>query len=186
MKLLLHICCGPCSTASVASWRGEGFGVTGTFFNPNIHPFSEHERRRETLATYAADIGLPLVGEPIYDVRSWLAMVQGQEEKGERCRLCIRQRLRHTAALAAAGGFNTFSTTLLISPYQEHDLIRAEGEQAAADAGIGFRYRDLRPRYRESIEMSRKAGLYRQDYCGCVFSEEEAARERAARRSREE
>lgn len=182
MKLLLHVCCAPCSTATVASWREEGFDLTGAFFNPNIHPFSEHERRRETLLGYSGDIGLPLIGEPEYDVRAWLAMVRGREEKGERCRLCIGQRLTRTAELAAAGGFGSFSTTLLVSPYQDHDIIREEGKHAAAAAGIGFLYRDLRPRYRDSVTLSRAAGLYRQNYCGCIFSEEEAARERRQRR----
>ncbi|RJQ45098.1 MAG: hypothetical protein C4534_05455 [Gaiellales bacterium] len=181
-KLLLHICCAPCSTAAVAAWRAEGFDLAGTFFNPNIHPFAEHERRRETLMAYSAGIGLPLAGEPEYDVKAWLEMVRGREEKGERCRLCIGQRLRRTAETAVKGGFGAFSTTLLISPWQEHDIIQEEGERAAAAAGVAFLYRDLRPRYRESVELSRAAGLYRQNFCGCVFSEEEAARERHERK----
>jgi predicted adenine nucleotide alpha hydrolase (AANH) superfamily ATPase len=184
IKLLLHICCGPCSTAAVAAWRADGADVTGTFFNPNIHPFAEHERRREVLERYAGDIGLPLLGEAEYDVRAWLVMVRGEEEKGRRCRLCIRQRLESTARLAAANGFAAFSTTLIISPYQDHDIIREAGDRAAAAAGTRFYYRDLRPSYRESISMSRASGLYRQAYCGCIFSEEEAARERAAGKSR--
>lgn len=181
MKLLLHICCAPCSTATLAAWREAGADVTGAFYNPNIHPFAEHERRRVTLLDYAGAAGLPLLGEPEYDVKAWLAMVGDAVEKGRRCRLCISQRMRHVAGLAAGNGFSAFSTTLLVSPYQEHEIVREEGELAAAAAGVEFRYRDLRPRYRESVEMSRGAGLYRQNYCGCVFSEEEAARERAGR-----
>ena len=184
MKLLLHICCAPCSSAAVEAWRPEAAQVTGVFFNPNIHPFSEHQRRYETLLDYAGRIALPLTGEPYYDVTAWLRMVAGRDEKGVRCRPCISQRLLHTAELAAATGFDAFSTTLLISPYQEHEIIQEEGERAAAAAGTTFEYRDLRPLFRRSLELSRKAGLYRQNYCGCIYSEAEAAAERARRKSR--
>lgn len=173
--MLLHICCAPCSTATVEAWRAEAVDLTGVFFNPNIHPFSEHQRRYDTLLEYAGRIGLPLIGEPLYDITGWLRQVQGKEEKGARCRICISQRLRHTAELAAAAGLEAFSTTLLISPWQEHEIIREEGESAAAEFGIEFRYRDLRPEYRRSTGLSREAGLYRQRYCGCIYSEAEAA-----------
>ncbi|MBI5869600.1 MAG: epoxyqueuosine reductase QueH [Actinobacteria bacterium] len=179
--MLLHICCAPCSTATIEAWRADAAELTGVFFNPNIHPFSEHQRRYETLLDYAGKTGIPLIGEPLYDVAGWLRQVHGKEEKGVRCRICISQRLRNTAELGAAAGLDAFSTTLLISPWQEHEIIREEGERAAAEFGIEFRYRDLRPAYRRSAELSREAGLYRQKYCGCIFSEAEAAAERAAR-----
>ena len=182
VKMLLHICCAPCSTATVEAWRLDAVELTGVFFNPNIHPFAEHERRYQTLLAYAGTIGLPLIGEPRYDIKAWLSQVQGKEEKGIRCRVCIAERLRHTAELAAAGGFEAFSTTLAISPYQDHEIIREEGERAAARSGSKFIYRDLRPSYRRSRELSRQAELYRQNYCGCIFSELEAALARAARR----
>lgn len=183
MKLLLHICCAPCATATIDSWRGEVTELSGVYFNPNIHPFSEHQRRYDTLLDYAGRIGLPLVGEPLWDVTAWLRQVAGNDGKGPRCRICIAQRLNYTAALAAAQGCDAFSTSLLISPYQEHEIIREAGEQAAAVAGVQFAYRDLRPEFRRSREMSAAADLYRQKYCGCIYSEAEAALERA-RRSR--
>lgn len=164
------------------SWRREGADITGTYFNPNIQPFSEHQRRYDTLLAYASGLGLPLIGEPEYDVAAWLRMVSGNEEKGRRCRFCIGQRLRYAAGLAAAEGFDAFSTTLSVSPWQDHEIILAEGEAAAAAADIEFAYRDLRPRYRRSIELSKQAGLYRQKYCGCIFSEQEAALQRAGGR----
>ncbi|MHB9111254.1 MAG: epoxyqueuosine reductase QueH [Thermoleophilia bacterium] len=182
MKTLLHICCAPCSTATVEAWRADAVELTGVFFNPNIHPFIEHQRRYDTLLDHAGRIGLPLIGEPLYDITGWLRQVQGKEEKGGRCRVCISQRLRHTAELGATAGFGAFSTTLLISPWQEHGIIREEGERAASEFGIEFRYRDLRPEYRRSAELSREAGLYRQKYCGCIYSEAEAAQEREASR----
>lgn len=182
MKLLLHICCGPCSSATVEVWRQEGVEVTGTFFNPNIHPYNEHQRRYETLMEYASAIELPLIGEPHYNIKEWLKQVAGSEEHGVRCRICIAQRLRHTARLAAEGGFDAFSTTLSISRYQDHDLIIEEGRKAGEEFGVGFIYRDLTHHYHRSVELSREAGLFRQNYCGCIYSEEEAAREREERK----
>jgi predicted adenine nucleotide alpha hydrolase (AANH) superfamily ATPase len=184
MRLLLHICCAPCATATIDSWRLEGALVTGTFFNPNIHPYSEHQKRYDTLLAYAGRVDLPLMGGPLYDVAAWLRQVAGNEEKGRRCRICIGQRLRHTAELAAGAGFDGFSTSLLISPWQEHEINREEGEKAAAAAGVSFCYRDLRPRFSQSREMARQAELYRQRYCGCIYSEAEAALGRARRRKR--
>jgi len=175
MKLLLHICCAPCSTTTVQSWRQEGADVTGTFFNPNIHPFGEHQRRYDTLLGYASKIDLPLMGEPMYDIVAWLRMVTGREQKGERCRLCVAHRMNHVAKLAADAKFDSFSTSLLVSPWQEHEIIIEEGMKAGKAAGVEFAYRDLRPLYRESIKISRSAGLYRQKYCGCIYSEAEAA-----------
>ncbi|MHB0867309.1 MAG: epoxyqueuosine reductase QueH [Thermoleophilia bacterium] len=181
MKLLLHICCAPCATATIDSWRGEVSELSGTYFNPNIHPFSEHQRRYETLLAWAGQVGLSLVGEPQYDVAAWLRQVAGNDSKGLRCRICITQRLNYTAALAAARGCDAFSTSLLISPWQDHELIREAGEAAAAGAGVRFAYRDLRSEFRRSRELSAAAGLYRQKYCGCIYSEAEAALARAAR-----
>jgi len=178
MKMLLHTCCAPCSTVTIEAWRMEAVELTGVFFNPNIHPFAEHQRRHDTLLAYASKIDLPLIGEPLHDITGWLRQVHGHEEKGVRCRICITQRLRYTAELAAAARFDAFSTTLLISPWQEHEIIREEGELAAADFGVEFRYRDLRPEYRRSTELSREAELYRQKYCGCIYSEAEAAESR--------
>lgn len=163
------------------AWRQDGVEVAGTFFNPNIHPYSEHQRRYETLLEYARAIELPLVGEPHYDVKEWLRQVAGSDEHGVRCRICIAQRLRHTARLAAANGFDAFSTSLSISRYQDHDLIIEEGERAGKEYGVRFVYRDLTSHYGRSRELSREAGLFRQNYCGCIYSEEEAAREREER-----
>lgn len=184
MKMLLHICCAPCATATIESWRLEGVEITGTYFNPNIHPFSEHELRHDAMLAYVREIGLPMTGEPLYDVTDWLKRVAGNEEKGKRCRICISQRLLHTARLAAKDGFSAFSTTLLISPYQEHEVIMEEGLRAEGITGVEFAYRDLRPQYRRSREMSKEAGLYRQNYCGCIFSEGEAALARQRRKSK--
>jgi len=184
MKLLLHICCAPCSTAAVQAWRQEGADVTGTFFNPNIHPFTEHRHRYDTLLAYASKIDLPLAGEPMYDIVGWLRMVSGQERKGERCRLCIAHRMNHVAKLAADAGFDAFSTSLLVSPWQEHEIVIEEGKRAGETAGVEFAYRDFRPLYNQSIDISRSMGLYRQKYCGCIYSEAEAALDKTQRRQK--
>ena len=181
MDLLLHICCAPCATATVEAWRLDGAQVTGVYFNPNIQPYDEHQRRYDTLLAYASKIELPLAGEPEYDVAAWLRMVSANDAKPDRCRLCISQRLKHVAQMASAGGFDAFSTSLLVSPYQEHEIVIQEAGRAAREAGVEFAYRDLRPKYRRSIELSRAAGLYRQKYCGCIYSEAEAALSRASR-----
>lgn len=178
MKLLLHICCAPCSTATIESWQLDGAEITGTFFNPNIHPYVEHQRRYDTLLTYAETIGLPLIGEPQYHIREWLGQVQGSDEKGPRCRICINQRMHYTASLAAESGFDAFSTTLLVSPWQEHDVIAETAAAAAGEHDVKFAYRDLRTSYRRSVHLSRENGLYRQRYCGCIYSEFEAAQQR--------
>ncbi|MFA6000809.1 MAG: epoxyqueuosine reductase QueH [Thermoleophilia bacterium] len=181
MKLLLHICCAPCSTVTIQAWRQKGADVTGTYYNPNIHPLGEHQLRYDTLLAYASKIDLPLVGEPAYDIVEWLRMVSGREQKGERCRPCIAQRLSHVANLAGEAGFDSFSTSLLVSPWQEHEIIIEEGRRAARSAGVEFAYHDLRPLYRESIKVSRSAGLYRQKYCGCIYSEAEAVLQKLQR-----
>ena len=154
MAILLHICCAPCATATIDRWRADGELVAGTFFNPNIHPCEEHERRYTSLLDYARSIDFELVGEPQYDVIRWLRQVTGKEEKGRRCRICITERMLHTASLAAKRGFQGFSTSLLISPWQDHELIREAGEGAASATGVPFLYRDLRDEYRRSREMS--------------------------------
>jgi len=182
VKLLLHICCAPCSTVTIESWRSVGADVTGTFFNPNIHPYVEHQRRYDTLLGYAENIDLPLVGQPQYHIKEWLGQMHGNEDKGPRCRICIGQRLRYTASLAAEGEYDAFSTTLLVSPWQEHEIIRETGEALAEEHCTRFAYRDLRPSYRQSIHMSHEASLYRQRYCGCIYSEYEAAQERQSGR----
>lgn len=183
--LLVHTCCGPCATYSVAHLRGLGWHVEGYWANPNIHPFSEHERRREALEGYAARIGLPMHWAESYRLVEFLRALAGHERPGERCARCYRLRLDETAAAAAAGGFRAITTTLLISPYQDQAALRRFGEEVAAAHGVGFFYDNLRRGYADSRRLAREAGLYMQRYCGCLFSEWEARDPvaRAARRS---
>jgi epoxyqueuosine reductase len=171
MDLLLHMCCGPCSTYSVRHFREMGYTLSGYFFNPNIHPYREFSRRLETLKDFCSAAAVPLHVSDRYNLENYLQEVM--RDLTDRCRSCYRIRLEETARKAAELGIPRFSTTLAISPYQDHDLLQAEGEKAGEKHGVRFVYEDLRPGFRESAEMSRAMALYRQPYCGCIFSEKE-------------
>jgi predicted adenine nucleotide alpha hydrolase (AANH) superfamily ATPase len=172
--VLLHICCAPCATYVVRWLRGLEAQVTGHWFNPNIHPFSEHQRRRETLARYAQEIALPVIWEEGYEATTFFRVVVGHEAFRERCVLCYRLRLERTARVAAAQGFAFFSTTLLISPYQDQRALRQIGEELGATYGVRFYGENLRRGFAEHHRLAQEAGLYRQKYCGCLYSEWEA------------
>ena len=182
-RLLLHACCGPCLIEPLDRLAAEANEVTVAFANPNIHPAEEYVRRRDTLSEYAARVGVDVVELP-YDRASWDAAVAPLASAGaERCRACYRLRLDATARYAADNGFDALATTLTVSPYQHHDAIRQEGQRAARDAGIVWLDRDFRDRYPDATARSRELGMYRQNYCGCVFSQAEAAEQRAARKA---
>jgi len=175
MTLLLHICCGPCATATLIHWRDQGQEVVGFFHNPNIHPLLEYRRRLTGSRDLAAQVGFELIEDLEYDPAAWFALVG--IEGANRCEACIAQRLDRAAREASARGFGEFSTSLSISPWQDHDAIVAGGAAAAERHGVEFLYRDLRSLYRESRRLSREAGLYRQTYCGCLLSEWERYRD---------
>ncbi len=172
--LLLHICCAPCSIACIQSLRADGLEPTGLWYNPNIHPFTEYRARRDTLKDYAASIGLKLEVEDIYGLRPFVRAVASDIDG--RCRVCYELRMDETARFAAEHGFDTFTTTLLISPYQNHELLCQTAEAAAKRYGVAFLYRDFRPLFRDGQQQAREMGLYMQKYCGCVFSEEDRYR----------
>ena len=171
MKILLHICCGPCSIFPVARLREQGHDLQGHFFNPNIHPYKEFVRRLDTLKTYAADIELPLLVDDRYLLEEFLSLVVRSDRL--RCEECYDMRLHETARQARLLGAEAFSTTLLVSPYQKHELIRKAGESAAAESGVDFFYEDFRPGWQSGVAISREREMYRQPYCGCIFSEKE-------------
>ena len=168
---LLHICCAPCANQCIDSLRGEGLDVTGLWYNPNIHPFTEYRARRNTVREYAGMVELPLVERNDYGLRPFVRTVAGDIEN--RCIHCYELRLFEAARQAKEGGFDSFTPSLFISPYQKHELMRSVAERAAACYGVDFLYRDFRPLFRAGQERARELGLYMQKYCGCVFSEEE-------------
>ena len=181
--LLLHACCGPCLLEPLDALAREADEVTVAYANPNIHPADEYVRRRDTLLEYAADADVNVVELP-YDPEAWEAAVGPLANAGAaRCRACYRLRLGLAARMAADGGFDALATTLSVSPYQDQVAINEEGRAAAASAGLRWLDRDFRDRYRDATVRSRALGMYRQNYCGCVYSQAEAAAQREARKA---
>ncbi len=168
-RILLHCCCGPCATYPVKWLREHDFEVTGFWYNPNVHPFTEHQSRLTAAQRLSERFGFPLIVSEGYEMVSYLRAVVGKE--GERCRECYRMRLERTAREAAEKGFPRFTTTLLISPYQNREAIREIGEEAGRRHGTEFFYHDFTEGFRESQQMAKDLDLYRQKYCGCIYSE---------------
>lgn len=171
MKILFHICCAPCANACVTSLRAEGIEPVGFWYNTNIHPYTEYRARRDTLVEYAKTVGMDLRLEHEYGLREFTKAVAQHPE--DRCGYCYVTRMERTAKYAAEHGFEAFSTSLLISPYQNHDLIRTLAEHCAQKYGVSFLYRDFRPLFQEGQAHARELGMYMQKYCGCIYSEEE-------------
>ena len=171
MKLLLHLCCAPCTIYPLEILRKEAGQVKGVFFNPNIHPYLEYKKRLDTVREYAAREGLEVAVAEGYPIEEFLLKTAALGK--DRCSYCYEVRLRHTAEQARKGLFDAFTTTLLYSRYQKHDLIRATAEDAAREFNIPFYYRDFREGWDEGVRLSKEMGLYRQKYCGCIYSEKE-------------
>ena len=174
MKLLLHMCCGPCACYPVKKLRAEGIEPTGYFFNPNIHPYQEWEARLQTAKEFARKASMEIRAEETYQMRDFLKKALPAESlPNGRCTMCYTWRLEQTAKYAAEQGFDAFASTLFYSIYQQHDLMKKTAEHFAVRYGIAFHYEDFRPGWQEGIDISHALGLYRQPYCGCIFSEEE-------------
>ena len=171
MKILLHICCGPCVIYPLRILREIGRDVTGYYFNPNIHPYMEYRHRAETLAAYADKQGLHVIWAEDYGMETFFRRVADREN--DRCRICYTIRLEETARTAKDGGFAAFTSTLLYSKFQKHDLIREVGEHFGNKNNIPFIYLDFREGWEEGVRLSRELEMYRQPYCGCVYSEKE-------------
>jgi len=171
VKILLHTCCAPCSIYPLEQMRSSGHEVTGYFYNHNIHPYLEYQKRKETLRQFSEQVTLPMLYRDDYDLEDFLAAVA--DKPAQRCSYCYASRLNATAAVAAESGFEAFSTSLLYSRYQRHDEIRELGDQLARQYGIEFYYEDFRKGWQEGIRISKEMGLYRQQYCGCIYSEKD-------------
>ena len=188
MKLLLHICCAPCSIMCIETLRAEDIEPVGFWDNANIHPYTEYRSRKNALADYAKTIGLKLVMHGEYGLRPFVRAVA--EDITHRCAQCYRMRFRAAAKYAAENGFTHFTSTLFISPYQNHEMMMRIAQEAAQEFGVEFLYRDFRPYFKEGQERAKALEIYMQKYCGCIFSEEDrylaAKRKKAARRQSEE
>jgi predicted adenine nucleotide alpha hydrolase (AANH) superfamily ATPase len=151
--------------------REEGWEMTGFFYNPNIHPYQEYQRRLETVKEYERQAGVKMIYRDEYDLEGFLRGVVYREH--ERCRYCYSSRLEATAQMAKAGGFDAFTTTLLYSKHQNHSPLKEIGEGLGKRFSVPFYYEDFRKGWQEGIRESKAMGLYRQHYCGCIYSEKE-------------
>jgi predicted adenine nucleotide alpha hydrolase (AANH) superfamily ATPase len=171
VKILLHICCANCAIYPVEQIKGKRNEVVGYFFNPNIHPYQEYLKRLEALKKYSEKVGLEVFYRDEYLLEEFLRNVSHQVK--ERCQYCYSVRLDATAREAKKNTFDGFSTTLLQSTHQNHDLIKETGERIAREIGIPFYYEDFRQGWKKGVEVSKAMELYRQQYCGCIYSEKE-------------
>jgi len=171
VNVLLHVCCGPCMTSFDKIFKDRGIPYSAYFYNPNIHPYQEYLRRRDTFRSYAEKCKVPAIIEESFMQHRWEEKYKGLDA-AERCKKCYELRIGHTAQAASINKFTHFTTTLLISPYQNHEMICGICEKAAKENNVKFYYEDFRPLFREGQNEARKLELYRQKYCGCIYSYE--------------
>ena len=174
MKVLVHVCCGPCSPHLLRRLREEGHGVATLFYNPNIHPYTEFKARAEAARKYCEGEGMEFMLREDYDVFDFTRRALETMDAGDdRCGYCYRLRMRGAAGEARERGFEAFTSTLLASPYQKHEMARHIGEEEAGKAGVAFLYMDFREGWKEARRVSFEKEMYHQKYCGCIFSEQE-------------
>lgn len=170
-RLLLHVCCAPCSIYPIAELQNQGYDITGYFHNPNIHPYKEFERRLTTVKSFFNELSIPLVSNEIYGLKEFLRDVVFKEDK--RCTTCYSSRLEKTAQFASQNSFSSFSTSLLYSKYQQHRKISLSGAELGSKYSVEFIYQDFREGWQQGIDISIEKKMYRQPYCGCIYSEQE-------------
>lgn len=172
-KLFLHVCCGPCACYPLEFFQTQrpSTQVELWFHNPNIHPKAEFGRRRDSLAFLAMQRGLTVDFSSPYEPEKFMAELMKTPGPPERCRSCYALRFEAAAGEAARRGRRAFGTTLAFSRRQKHDLIVEEASKAATKHGLEFYYEDWRPGWQRGHEIAKGLGLYRQNYCGCIFSE---------------
>lgn len=171
MKLLLHTCCAPCSIYCIYELQKENIDITSYWYNPNIHPYKEYEARLNCLIDFNKSKDIPLIIDDYYGLREFCKNTV--DKLDNRCGYCYLNRLEKTAKYAKENGYDAFSTTLLYSIYQKHDIIKNICEKLSKKYDIKFLYKDFRYGFYKGKELAKKEGLYLQKYCGCIFSEEE-------------
>ncbi len=172
-KILVHVCCAP-DALYVLGLLQDAYEVTGFFTNDNIHPAEEYRKRLEEARKVTALLGVPLI-EDGYAPDRWLALTRkfrAEPEKGRRCDVCYASRLARTAETAAARGFDAFATVMSLSPWKKAAVLNRIGRQFGARHRVHFLEADFKKKdgFKKSVDLSRRHGLYRQDYCGCVYS----------------
>jgi predicted adenine nucleotide alpha hydrolase (AANH) superfamily ATPase len=171
MKLLLHICCAPCTIYPLSVLKSEGHEVNGLFYNPNVHPYLEYKKRLDTLKIYAGQEKLSFSFSEEYPMEIFFRKVVSRET--DRCWYCYYDRLTKTARIAKSEKQDGFTTTLLYSKFQNHEMIKDLGENLANEYRIRFYYHDFREGWTEGVRISKEMGMYKQPYCGCLYSEKE-------------
>lgn len=171
MNLLLHICCACCLCAPLGELRKEGFKVTGLFYNPNIHPFLEFRKRLKALRVFQETDPIPVIYCEDYGIKEYLKNVN--YEGNDRCADCYAMRLRFVVAFSKKNGFDAFTSTMLFSVYQNHEQLKTLSENLAREHNSKFIYRDYRYLSECSHDLAKRKMIYRQGYCGCIFSEYE-------------
>ena len=171
-KLLLHACCAPCliGTKPVIDNIGD-FDISCFWYNLNIHPFTEYKSRLAALTDYTSGNNINLIVKDYYGLVEFTENVINKLD--ERCNYCYETRIKETVKYAKENGFDMFSTTLLVSPYQKHEKIKETCEKYAEESGVEFLYADFRANFRNGQKSAREKNIYMQKYCGCIFSEQE-------------
>jgi len=170
MKLLLHTCCAPCLIYPLEQLKKKSSEITGFFYNPNIHPFAEYKKRKQAVADFSKAADTKII-YPEYNPAEFFQEVNLKEDFPARCSICWSLRLQRTAQAAKEIGCNYFSTTLLVSPYQNQELLKKIGSDIAKEKGIDFYYEDFRPGFKKAHDEAKAKDLYCQSYCGCIYSE---------------
>jgi predicted adenine nucleotide alpha hydrolase (AANH) superfamily ATPase len=172
-RILLHSCCAPCTIYPLRRLKERGVEVVGFFYNPNVHPFTEFEKRLGAVVEYYGEVEAPLIVDAEYDVTDFLKKTLFADI--DRCEACYRMRL--SRAFEAAGGegvdVDAVTSTLLFSKYQDHEVLIKIAEEESERWGVPFHYEDYREGWDEGRRLCRESGMYSQKYCGCIVSEEE-------------
>jgi predicted adenine nucleotide alpha hydrolase (AANH) superfamily ATPase len=170
-KCLLHVCCAPCSVYPLKILKKKFDFIACYFYGNNIHPFTEYIKRRDAVIKYADYTGLRLIINKEYNLKDFIQKIVFREE--ERCSICYYERLKSSAKIAKKGKFNCFTTSLLYSKFQKHERIKSIGKAVGKEIDVPFYYEDFRCGWSEGVQESKKLNLYRQKYCGCIYSEQE-------------
>jgi len=171
MRLLMHICCANCGLYPIRTLEKRGIEIKAFWYNPNIHPFTEYDSRLKSVKILEEKWGLDVEYADDYGLTDFVRNVVNNE--GSRCEYCYTVRLERTAKRASESGLDAFTTSLLVSPYQKTDMIMDKGKALSEQYNIEFLAEDFRPGFREGMRMSKELELYRQKYCGCIYSEME-------------
>lgn len=184
-KILFHICCASCFIAPYFNLKeNTDFDIWGFWFNPNIHPYLEYQKRMGSMKEFAEQEKIPMIWKDEYNLEDFLRKASFRENS--RCNFCYYDRMKYTAIVAKKGNFDCFSTTLLYSKFQKHELIKEIGGSLAKEYGIKFFYQDFRELWKQGIALSKQRKMYRQQYCGCIYSERDRFMKKQGERDKEQ